>query len=862
VGKTYAMLEQARARQRQGIEVVAGWIETHGRAETEALREGIEALPPKEISYRGTNLREFDLDGALARRPALVLLDELAHTNAPGSRHAKRWQDAEELLAAGIDVYSTVNIQHVESLNDVVTQTTGVVVRETIPDHLLDRADEVELIDLTPDDLLERLREGKVYVPAQAELAQRGFFTRGNLIALRELSLRRAAERVDADLRSFRGDQEAPGVWPVAERLLVCISANPAAARVVRSAARMAASLRAEWIVAHVEHPGDPRATDANREQLSRTLRLAEQLGAETTALIGLNVSEELLAYARSRNVTKIVIGKPAGSPWRYRLLGSVVDDLVRRSNEIDVYVIRGESDAPGSTRLPGLHRSSPARRYPWVLLSTALTTGICALMDPRFDPSNLAMIYLLNVVFAATVLGRGPSILATILGVAAFDFFFVPPRLTMAVSDGQYLVTFAVMLTVALLTSTFAVRLRQQAEAHRQRQERTAALYRTSREFALASTLADVVQSVENHLGSLYGSEAWVLLPDAEGRLAHAPGVTSAFPLEAREHAVAQWVHEHGQLAGLGTETLGAARALYAPLKTARGTIGVLGLFPSEGFGSFTPERVDLLEAFASQAAVVIERALLAEEAQRARVSAESERLRNLLLSSVSHDLRTPLATITGSASSLLEGEELLSPGTRRELTKSILDEGERLNRLLGDLLSMTRIESGGVEIRREWMPLEEVVGAALNHLERVLEGRPVRVDLPDHLPLLPLDGVLIEQLLVNLLENASKYAPPGTPIEISARLDGPGVSVEVADRGPGLPVGEEERVFEKFYRAPGAGDRRGSGLGLPICRGIVEAHGGTITAANRAGGGASFRFHLPAAGLPPTLEEEEPDA
>ncbi len=862
VGKTYAMLEQARLRQRQGLDVVAGWVDTHGRSETDALLDGLEVLPPRSVDYRGIALPEFDLDAALARHPSLLLLDELAHTNAPGSRHAKRWQDAEELLTAGIDVFTTVNVQHLESLNDIVAQTTGVVVRETVPDHLLERAEEVELVDLTPDDLLERLRQGKVYVPAQADRAMRSFFTRGNLIALRELALRRAADRVDVDLRGYKRDQEIGGVWPVAERLLVCVSAGPAAPRVVRSAARMAAGLRAAWIVAHVERPGDPRATEADREQLSRTFRLAEQLGAETVSLVGLNPGEELMAYARTRNVTKIVVGKPAGAWWRYRIFGSLVNDLVRRSAEIDVYVIRGEVSAPGSARVLRLRRRSPAQSYLWALVSTLATTGLCALLAARIDPSNLAMIYLLTVLAVATAWGRGPSILASVLGVAAFDFFFVPPSLTFAVGDGQYIITFAVMLTVGLLTSTLAVRLRQQAEAHRRRQERTAALYRTSREFALASTLTEVVQSVESHLGAMYDSEAWVLLPDGEGRLGPAPGITSRFPLEARERAVAQWAHDHGQMAGLGTDTLGAARALYVPLITARGGVGVLGLFPGEGAGSLTPERVDLLGAFASQAAVVVERALLAEEAQRVRMSAESERLRNLLLSSVSHDLRTPLSAITGSASSLLEGEAQIPQETRRELTQSILDEADRLNRLLGDLLSMTRLESGGIQLRREWVPLEEMIGAALNQLERALQGHPVKVDIPEDLPLLSVDAVLVEHLLVNLLENAAKYSGPDAPIEISARSDGSGVRVEVADCGPGLAPGDEERVFEKFYRASGTRSVQGTGLGLPICQGIVEAHGGTIEAANRPAGGAAFRFFLPASGDPPTLDPEDLEA
>jgi two-component system sensor histidine kinase KdpD len=855
------MLEQARLRQGQGIEVVIGWVETHGRPETEALLEGLEILPAKSYEYRGTSLREFDLDGALARKPQILLLDELAHSNAPGARHAKRWQDAEELLGAGIDIYTTVNIQHLENLNDIVTQTTGVVVRETVPDRIVDEAEEIELVDITPEDLLERLKEGKVYVPTQAERAMRGFFTRGNLIALRELALRKAAERVDAELRTYKDDQEIGQVWPVSERLLVCVSASPSAARVVRSAARMAAGLRAEWIVAYVERPADPRESDADRQRISQTFRLAEGLGAETVTLAGLDVSAELLAYARTRNVTKIVVGKPTRPWWRYRLLGSAVDELIRGSDDIDVYVIRGEKDETRPPIVPRLRRRSPLRSYLWGILAVAVATGVCRLMFHHFASANLIMVYLLEVVFVAAILGRGPSLLASLLSVAAFDFFFVPPHLNFAVSDGEYFVTFGIMLIVTLLISTLAVRLREQSQTHRSRQERTAALYKMSREFAQTTTIEEAVASIERHWGEVFEGEVWVLLPDAEGRLAQAGGITSSFPLDPKERAVAEWVHDHGQMAGLGTTTLSGAKVLSIPLKTARGGVGVVCLFPEGGTRSLTPEKLDLLETFASQTAIVIERATLAQEAHEAKIRAETERLRNLLLSSVSHDLRTPLATITGAASSLLESEGLLKPETRGELIQSILDEAERLNRLLGNLLSMTRIESGGVQVQKEWQPLEEVVGAALNHVEKLLHGRRALVRIPDDLPLVQIDGALIEQVLVNLLENAIKYTPEETTIELTARTADGAVVVEVADRGPGLSEADLDRVFEKFYRGAHAGDRGGVGLGLSICRGIVEAHGGRIWAGNRDGGGATILFTIPLGASPPDLGAMDAD-
>ncbi len=859
VGKTYAMLEVARERRVAGVDVVVGYVEPHGRPETEALLTGLEQLPLRMVEYRGMRLREFDLDAALARRPGLILVDELAHTNAPGSRHAKRWQDVEELLAAGIDVYTTCNVQHLESLNDVVAKITDVQVRETVPDSVLEAADEVELIDLPPDDLIQRLKEGKVYVPDQAERAVRRFFRKGNLIALRELALRTTAARVDAQMDVYRRDHAIPTPWPVTERILVAVSPSPFAARVVRAARRMAAGLRAEWIVAHVETLAHARLSEADRDRVAQTLRLAEQLGARTVTLTGPSVADEVVAHARGKNVSKIVVGKPGGPRWREVLFGSVVNELVRKSGDIDVYVITGEREAAPSVRERARAQVTNWSAYAEATGVVALSTITAWLMFRHFELSNLIMLYLLGVVLVATRLGRGPSIFASVLSVAAFDFFFVPPYLTFVVSDGQYLVTFAVMLVVAIVISTLTVRTRQQAESARDRERRTAALYDMSRELASTRGVDDLLRVALRHLGEVFGSEVAMFLADASGRLVARAGSLATPSNETSERGVSQWVYEHGRVAGQGSATLPGARALYLPLIASRGTIGVLGIRPAESQTFAAPEQLHLLEAFAAQTALAIERATLADEAQQAQVQVEAERLRSTLLSSVSHDLRTPLAAITGAASSLLAGGERVDAVTRRELTQTIQEESERLSRLVHNLLDMSRLEAGSVPLHREWQPLEEVVGAALARLEGRLQGRRVTTRLPPDLPLVPVDGVLIEQVFANLLDNALKYTPPASPIEIAAWADAGAVTVEVADRGPGFPSGEEERVFAKFYRGRVGGERGGVGLGLPICRAIVEAHGGRMRAENRQGGGAVFRFALPVPGAPPEIKPEE---
>lgn len=852
VGKTYAMLEAARQRRADGVDVVAGFVETHGRPETEALLTGLEVLASRTVLYHGAALREFDLDATLARRPALVLVDELAHTNAPGCRHAKRWQDVAELLDAGVDVYTAVNVQHLESLNDVVAQITGVIVRETIPDSILEQADEVELVDLPPDELLQRLRDGKVYVPEQAREAARNFFRKGNLIALRELALRRTAERVEAQMRGYMKDHAVGRVWPAAERLLVCVGPSPTSARLVRATKRMAERLDAPWIAVYVKTPGQRRLPPEARDRVVDTLRLAESLGAETVTLTGTRMSDEVLACARERNVTKIVVGKPTRSFWKRVVLGSVVDSLVEGSGDIDVYVISGEHAPIGPPILRGRPRPPALRPYVESLAVVAAATGVAWAMFSYFELANIVMIYLLGVVIVAMRHTRGPSLLASLLSVAAFDFFFVPPYLSFTVSDTQYLITFAVMLVVGLVISTLAARIRVQADAARERERQTAALYAMSRELASTRGVDQLLAIAVRHVSEVFSSQVVVLLPDGNGSLA--PRTASGdFRADTNEFAVARWVFEHRQPAGRGMPTLPGAAALYLPLIGPRDTVGVLGVRPTESDRLDSPDELHQLETFANQTALAIERARLADEAQASEVEMERERLRSSLLSSVSHDLRTPLATITGAVSTILQQEERLDASTRRDLLVSIFEESNRLNRLVQNLLQMTRLEAGELDLRRELHPVEEVVGAALSRLRRQLEGRRITTRVPSDLPLVPMDDVLIEQVLVNLLENAVKYTPAGSPIDIIATATDRAVTIEVADRGPGLRPGDDVRVFEKFYRAH-ADAGRGAGLGLAICHGIVKAHGGRIWAHNLPGGGVAFMFSLP-------LEVVKPD-
>ena len=857
VGKTYAMLQAAREKRAEGINVLVGLVETHGRIETEALLEELEVLPRTSVEYRGRKLQEFDLDAALARKPDIILIDELAHTNVPNSRHKKRWQDVMELLEAGINVYSTVNVQHIESLNDVVSRITNVNVRETVPDSIIDRADEIELIDLPPDDLIQRLREGKVYMAEQAAAAVENFFRKGNLIALRELALRRTAERVDEQMLSYRRDHGIKDIWPAAERILVCVGYNPRSIRLIQAARRLAAGLRTDWIAAHVEATSHVKPSENDLKQLADHMRLAESLGAETVMLSGHHLSEEILTYARRRNVSKIIVGKPTHSRWKDKLFGSPLDEIVRGSGDIDVYVISGTTGEVHVHPGPTPQRGSRGTEWLWSVLTVAGCTGIATLMLPYFERMDIAMIYLLGVVIAASRTSAWPSFFATILSIAAFDFFFIPPRYSFAVSDIRYFITFIVMFVVAFVISRLTLRVRQQAEASRMRERRTAALYNLSRDL-VRERGADILGEIAaKHISEMFESQVAVLIPDGQNRLAPTVSGPFAFTPDLQELSVAQWVYEHRQPAGKGSDTLPGAKALYLPLTTPAGIMGVLGILPRSAEDAFEPEQFHYLETFANQTAIAIERSFLAESAHQALLKAETESLRNTLLSSISHDFRTPLSAITGAATTLLQDDVEIGEHDRKELLQTIQEEADRLNRFIRNVLDMTRLESGAIKINKDWQTLDEIVGVVLNRLDDRLNDHPLTVKLPGNLPLIPFDALLLEQVLMNLFDNAIKYTPPGTPLELSASESLYTVTVELADRGPGIPQGEEEHIFEKFVRGRTAGG--GVGLGLAICRTIINAHGGSIWAENRPGGGAVFRFTLSAAGLPPPPKNEE---
>jgi two-component system sensor histidine kinase KdpD len=857
VGKTYRMLQVARDLViDQNLDVVIGIVETHRRSETAALCLGLEILPRRKVPYRGHVLEEFDPDAALARKPEILLVDELAHTNAPGSRHAKRWQDVLEILDAGINVFTTVNVQHVESLNDIIAQITKIQVKETIPDSILDSADEIELVDIAPEALLQRLHEGRVYLPETARHAAEHFFQRGNLLALRELALRRTAQHVDEDVREYRERHGVEATWPAGERILVGVGASPGTARVIRAGARMAAGLRCPWVAAFVGASALGGPGTADRERLESHLRLAETLGASIVRLSGVNVADVLLSYARKHNVTRILIGKPTHPRLRDRLRGSLLDEIVRGSGDIDVHVIRGDVDSTREPRGPAPRGGIAILPHVWSIAAVAATTVISLVFRALAPVPDIEVLYLLAVMLTAIRFGRGPSVTAAAASVAAYDFFFVEPFLTFAVEDARYVLTFLMMFGVGLVVGELTTRLRRQERDALAREQRTAALYALSRDLGTANDLGDIASVIVRHAGEAFDSQAFVLRPDEAGNLR----VERSFPadagLDAKEMGVARWCFEHGRVAGSGTETLPGSRTICIPLSLRSTPLGVLALAPTSD-DPLRLEQRELLDTFARQAAFGLERARLSKEARASSLRAKAEEMRSSLLSAVSHDLRTPLAVITGSATSLRDGENL-SDLPRAELLESICEEAERLERLVTNLLDMTRIESGGVNLKREWVPIDEVIGSALERLSGRLTGRAIDVKVAPDVPFVSIDPVVFEQLMLNLIENAAKYTPPGSPIDIRASHEDGSVVLDIMDRGPGLPPGSETTIFEKFHRGSHSGVS-GAGLGLAICRGIAVAHGGAIRAERREGGGTTFRVVIPLVGSPPPVPASE---
>jgi two-component system sensor histidine kinase KdpD len=854
VGKTYEMLLSGQAQRQEGVDVVVGVVETHGRAETGALIRNLEILPKKPLPHKDRFIDEMDLDGLLGRKPQLVLVDELAHTNAPGSRHPKRYMDVEELLAAGIDVYTTLNIQHLESLNDVVAQITRIRVRETVPDSILDAADEIELIDITPNELIQRLREGKVYVPKQAERALRHYFSPGNLTALRELALRRTAQRVDDQLLNHMRAHAIAGPWPAGERVLVCLSEDPRAAGLVRYTKRVADRLRAPWTAIHVEAARSYDLSVVERDRIADTLRLAERLGA-TCATIpgGVSVADDVMAYARSNNVTQIVIGKSNRSRWFEMLHGSVVHDLVRRSGNISVHVIAGEHAGEPIPRKTV--KTTPPSREPtplaYLLALGAATVAlpVALLIRPYFGRETVPLVFLMAVIGVAQRFGFRPAVTTALASSLFYNFFFLPPFYTFTIADPTNVAALFFFLFVALIVSNLTNRVRRQAATARNRASITNALYTFSRNLASTLTLDDLLWAAVSQIAASLKADAMLLLPGTDRKLELAAAFPPGDTIEEAEWGAAQWSFESGRPAGRGADTLPGGLRLFLPLRTTTGTIGVVGLGSGQRADiTLTPDERRLLDALMDQAAIAIERVRLASQMDAARVEAEAERLRAALLTSLSHDLKTPLTSILGAANSLREYADRFDGLARTDLLRTIEEEAARMSRFVANLLDMTKLEAGAIQLKREPADIAEIVGSALQRLKGVTEGFTVRFDIEPDLPLVPLDVLLMEQVLMNVLDNAAKYAPPASTIRISARRKQDAVIIEVMDEGPGIPEDRLTRIFEKFHRVHG-GDRQraGTGLGLAICRGFVDAMGGTITAANRTDrSGAIFAIRL----------------
>ncbi|HQR10509.1 MAG TPA: two-component system sensor histidine kinase KdpD [Casimicrobiaceae bacterium] len=854
VGKTFAMLLAARKLRGDGLDVVVGVVETHGRGETAALLEGLPALPLAHFEYRGKQLTEFDLDGALVRRPGLILVDELAHSNVAGSRHPKRWQDVEELLASGIDVYSTLNVQHLESLNDVVGGITGIVVRETLPDTFFDRADEVVLVDTTADELIERLAEGKVYLPAQAERAAKHFFRKGNLMALRELALRRAADRVEDDVQAYRTDRKVAQVWKTEGALLCCVGPDEFAEHVVRSAALLAQQLAVTWHAVYVETPTLQRLGKARRERILQTIKLAEQLGARTAVLSAQSIEQALIDHARAHNLSKLVLGSRRYSTWwPRRTLSQTIAEVAPDVDRLEVGQAQ-KSRAADRHRDVAVGRDEAGakqiRPYLYAAAACGMTTLLTHLLVPYFDLANIVMVFLLAVVGVALWLGRGPAVLAAIVSVAAFDFFFVPPRLSFAVSDVQYLLTFAVMLVVGLVIGQLTAGLRFQARVATHREERSRALFEAARDLSYTVTIDQAVDVAQAAIAREFHARVLVYTLDPEERLQ--PPRADPETANGLDLGTAQWTVDHDEPAGLGTDTLAGSAWLYMPLRTTVRSRGVLAIRPDQPRFLLVPEQRRQLETFAALTAMAIERVHYVDVARAATVQIESERLRNSLLSALSHDLRTPLTALVAMADTLACSQPALSEN-QKSLTEGMREKTLRMAAMVTNLLDMARIQSGEVRLRSEWQSMEEIIGGALKASQGSLGERKVEVRIDARVPLVQCDAVLVERVLSNLLENVGKYTPDGSAVEILVRPADQEVHVSVRDHGPGVPQGQEEQIFEKFTRGNTESATPGVGLGLAICRAIVEAHGGRIRVEPTHPHGATFTFTLPLGSPPP---------
>lgn len=858
VGKTYAMLQAARERLVEGIDVVVGCVETHGRVETEQLLDGLTQIPRRTVEYRGALLEEMDLDALLARSPQLAIVDELAHTNAPGSRHVKRYQDVLELLDAGIDVYTTVNVQHFESRADAVRQITGIAVHETVPDSLLDVADEIELIDLSPDELRKRLGEGKVYTAERVDLAANNFFRIGNLTALREMALRLAAEHVDHKLQDYMQVKRIAGPWKSGERLMVAVSPSPFSEEVIRWTRRVAYNLEAPWFAAFVETSTRPPVKQ--QELLAQNLDLVRRLGGEIVTAAGEDVVDGLLRIAQQHNATQIIVGKPLHSRLQDWLRGgSLVDRLIRAQSDIDIYVVAGQKGSNRTLRPPLMQPQfqSAWRAYGWALAVVAVVTaGMLAVHSilPWISYQAIGLVDLLVVLLIAVYLGRGPALTAALASAVSWNYLFIQPRFTFAISSLEDIILFLLYFAIALFAGTLTARLRTRELQAQYNADRTNALYTLAHETATAVNMDDVLRTAVEQIGRVFDADVAIVLTRA-GKLAQSVHPSSTLTVGDREMGVATWTFENNKPAGRHTATLPQASAQFRPLSTPSRTVGVMGVRTRQP-GRLSFDQEVLLETFSSQIALVIEREMLDEAAEQAVVLRESERLYTALLNSISHELRTPIATIAGAASSLLDPNTSLNLVSRMELTSEIESAAERLNRLVENLLDMSRLDAGRLQLKVEWCDIGDVVGVALRQLQGEIAGRPLTVKIEPAMPLIKIDFVLMEQVLVNLLDNACSYTPADSALDIMAAVEGQSIRLDISDRGPGIPADALERIFEKFYRVPGTA-AGGTGLGLSICRGLVEAHGGTLTVQPRTGRGTTFSIRLPITSPPPPVKE-----
>jgi two-component system sensor histidine kinase KdpD len=848
VGKTYAMLMAAQQQRDKEIDVLIGWIEARNYPDTQKLaaQEMFKSVMPHAIQYKGNETYEMDTEEIIKRHPRLVLIDNLEHVNAPGALKPKRYLDVEAILSQGIDVYTTLNIQHVESLNDIVTQIIGWKISETVPDAFLEQVDQIQLVDISTDELIGRFNHA-IHDENKRDELQR-FYRIGNINALREMTFRYAAQRVDSQLEQYMHDKNIEGPWPVSEKVMVCVSASPFSTQLIRMGRQMAASLKSDWMVVNVQTSQGMPGSERQQNQLARNLQLAEELGAEVVSITGNPIAEELLSLARTRNVKQIIIGKPTRSHIVEWFRSSIVEQLIRNSHGISIHVIPGKPkktlEKEVTTRSPHPFSWMP---YVGVTFFIALLTTILQAFGLAFDLVNIALIYLFPVLFSAVYWGLGPSFYAASVGVLAFDFFFVPPCLSITVADLRYTFSFAVYLAVAALTASLAARLRQQLNLAKQREAHTASLYALSRQMTAITDINSLLENVSRQVSDTINTQVAIYLPDNkdELELTTYSSSHSKWGKGESEMVIAKWVYQHGEMAGRGSNTLRESPGLYVPLHTEDRIYGVLAVNLENR--NTTPENQRLLEAIGSLAASAIARVKLGEEAKLAHLTAESERLRTALLDSVSHELRTPLATIIGSATGLIEGDRKFSSEDRLELLSTIRDGALRMNRLVTNLLGMVKLESGMLRLRKEWYDVEDIIGVVLSQVKDFLQHREIRVLLPDPIPFLLGDDVLLEQVLVNVVSNSIKYSPDHSQIVISVRQDDSNTIITVADSGIGILAADRERIFDKFYRADTTRHVPGTGLGLAICKGIIDAHGGTITAELNLEKGTIITIALP---------------